>query len=165
MKLGLKRPKTAQKEDSALASAKAAVRAYEEKLEEYHCAKEEFADLFPEAVTELQHLDAMKEEVLESVKNAKYCVSQVRETVGPFKCTRAFSKPGYDADALFKVLMDNELKDLAFDLMKVGVISSISLDKESAQVFFDRNAEYEEVVGPTWRDRQELSPRVSVPKV
>jgi hypothetical protein len=141
-----------------------AVEQYKEKVAEYNQMVDQFESKYVEAIQELDNIRKIEDKIDELVTIAKSKVATAKETVGDFKCQRAFSTPKYDPMLTASVLVRDNHADLLIDMFKNGVVSSMSFDQDVARLWMDKHPESTELLKEAWQDKTELTPRVSVPK-
>ncbi len=147
-------------------SAHDAVQLYERLRQRLEEARVSFESRHPHAVVELKSIREMEDEVKEAIKAAKPLVAAVKESIGDFSCQRKFAAAHYDNDEVTKILGTFEnAGEVYADLYRVGVVKHIEFDKDRLVTYFSRDPGYAEAFKKAWREKTELTPAVSVPKL
>lgn len=143
-----------------------AVQRYESLRHQVEAAKTSFAQQFPEAVSALQDIRRIEDELNEAISDAKPKVAMAKETVGEFICKRRFSTAHYDSKKVTEVIgsFDNA-GEVFVDLYKSGVVKTIEFDKDALTSCFARDPGYSKAFKSAWKEKTELTPAVTVPKV
>ncbi len=143
-----------------------AVQLYERLRQRLEEAKVSFEARHPHAVAELQSIREMEDEVREAIAAAKPLVAAAKETVGDFPCKRRFSAAHYDGPEVTKILGTFEnAGEVYVDLYRSGVIKHIEFDNAGLVTRFSRDPGYAEAFKGAWREKSELTPAVTVPKL
>jgi predicted Zn-dependent protease len=146
--------------------AKAAVSQFEEEYRALRDMRNEFSTQFPDAAEALAEIKAQEDRVAEAINHAKNQVAQAKVTIGEFLCKRAFSQPGYDDSQLTDIILNHPERDTLFSLLaQAGVITGLKTDRAAAAVFAAQNPQDGAPLQPAWKDKEELTPRVTTPKV
>lgn len=146
--------------------AKQAVQQFETTYRELRDMRKQFSEEFPEAAEALAEIKSQEDRVAEALNHAKTKVAQAKVTIGEFLCKRAFSQPGYDDQQLADILFNHEQRTALFDaLVESGVIVGLKTDRAQAAIFSAQNPEFGAPLQPAWKDKEELTPRVTAPKV
>lgn len=152
---------------SPKSKAEKAVKRYEDELRTLLCMRTSWDEKYPEASRELQELLLQQDKVQDCISAAHSAVAAAKETVGEFVCKRAFSSAGYDDQALVRVLARLEEADRASVVnafLDQGVIKKIVLEKASVGMVA-QDPDLGNKIKDAWRDRSELTPRVTTPKL
>lgn len=166
-KVGKKRgappaPDTSQLEEDA----KDAVAAYEEERNVLNSMRSDFKEEYPDADTALNDIKHQEDLVSQSVTAAKAKVAIAKIGVGDFICQRSFAQPGYDDKKLTEILKNLEgAGEIVEHLLDAGVIKEFKVDKPASAAFAAANPEVAEDLFDAWKDKSELTPRVTVPKL
>lgn len=167
-KLAAKGPAVAQevsKEAAIKRDAERAVLRFQEQYDALLSMKKDFAEQFPEAHEAYQQILQQEDVVRDCIGTAHGLVQQAKETIGPFSCTRKWSSPGYDSEALTVRLRQlEERAELMQAMLDAGIIKEIALAKE-ATAFFAQNPQYGELVKDAWQDKKEKTAAVTDPKI
>lgn len=142
-----------------------AVKRFEEMRSELDSMKDEFEERFPEAVVELRAIKELEDEIQEHIEKTKLLVRDAKETVGDFKLKRRYSKAGYDADSVLEIMRDTGDWSLFPEMFEAGAIKSISLDQEGLALMFDSREDERDRYAAAWKEKEELTPAVTVPKI
>ena len=159
-------PPVTEDEQSERNPAREAVELYERLRQRLEEAKTSFEARHPHAVAELQSIREMEDEVREAIAAAKPLIAEAGESIGEFTCKRKFASAHYDSDEVTKILGSFEnVGEVYADLYRVGVIKRIDFDKDRLVTYFSRDPGYAEAFKGAWREKTELTPAVSVPKL
>jgi hypothetical protein len=143
-----------------------AVDDYTYKAQQLESMKEDWRREFSDASREFDSILMQEDAVKEAINKAKPLVAEAKESIGPFVCTLKKSKPCYDTDLVVKILLECEECGKAMeDLLKAGVMTSIVLDNDATVRFMARNKDWGEIFQSAWKESQDLTPAVKVPKV
>jgi len=147
-------------------AASEAVQLYEQLRQRLEEAKAAFEANHPVAVNELKSIRQMEDEVQEAIAAAKPLVAVAKESVGEFTCKRRFSAAHYDNNEVTRILGTFENAGEVYeDLYKSGVVKSVEFDKSGLVTRFSRDPGYAEAFKEAWREKSELTPAVTVPKL
>jgi hypothetical protein len=153
-----------------------AVQLVEAKRDEYHRARDEWDENFPDAKEALDEVKKLEDEVNEAIKEAKPLVAASGEKeIGEFTVQYPKSTPTYDGKKLLKLLLKikdgattkdkADRLDLIMDLYDRGLITEIGVDAKVAGIINERDPTIQKVIGGAWVPSEPLTPRVSVPKI
>ena len=143
-----------------------AVHRYETLRHQVEDAKAAFAEQFPEAVAALQSIRTLEDELNEAISDAKPKVALAKETVGDFVCKRRYSAAHYDSKKVTEVLGSFANAGEVFeDLYRAGVVKTIDFDKDALTSCFARDPNYSSAFQSAWKEKTELTPAITVPKV
>jgi len=157
--------KEASNEEIIKREAEKAVAKFEKQLEVLQTMKAEFEEQFPDAFQAYQQILQQEDVVRACVSTAHGLVQQVKETIGPFSCTRKWSSPGYDGETIAILLAQMEERaEIMQAMLDAGVIKEIGLARE-ATAFFAQNPRYAKLVKPAWQDKKEKTAAVTDPKI
>lgn len=164
---GLPKPRAKPKsENPALAKAQAAVQEFETQRRVLIEMKQDWDVNFPEAKLALDDIKRQEDVVVDSIKKAKPLVAKAKETVGDFKAQRKYSKPMYDPEEVTKLVRDlEEGLGIFEELLDAGVVRVIDLDKDAAVAWFAQRPQYAELFQPAFKEEQEMTTAVTVPKI
>jgi hypothetical protein len=147
-------------------AAEVFVEKYEEQRDQLGAMREDFETDFPEANLAMHAIKSQEDIVVHAISVAKAGVGMERKTIGDFICSRAFSSAGYDEKKFTEILL--EMKDpgpLLARLMSAGVIKTFKVDKGASAAFSAANPKVAKPLNNAWKDKEELTPRVTVPKL
>lgn len=148
------------------AAAVEAVQRYELLRRSVEDAKASFEKSFPEAVSALQGIRVLEDELNEAIAEAKPKVALAKESVGEFVCKRRFSAAHYDGKMVTEIIGGFENAGEVYeDLYRSGVVKSIDFDRDALTARFARDPGYSKAFGAAWREKSELTPAITVPKV
>jgi hypothetical protein len=146
--------------------AQEAVQRYESLRQELEDAKAAFEKKHPKAVAALKSIRELEDSVQDAIAAAKPLVADAKETVGEFLCKRRFSAAHYDGEEVTKILGSfKNSGEVYADLYRVGVVKKIEFDKDRLVSYFARDPGYTEAFKGAWREKTELTPAVTVPKL
>jgi hypothetical protein len=147
-------------------SAHEAVQHYVQLRQRLEEAKAAFEEKHPQAVKDLETIRKMQDEVQESIATAKPLVAGAKESIGDFVCKRKFASAHYDNEKVTSILGTFEnAGEVYADLYRVGVVKRIDFDKDRLVTYFSRDPGYAEAFKEAWREKSELTPAVTVPKL
>jgi hypothetical protein len=165
----------AEEQASNVQSASTAVEEAVELINETFAARAGWQEDFPEASKALSAVKHLEDATEEAITRAKPLVAAAKQTVGPFKCSRKFSKAAYNSKAVLKCFLEayqqgdeaeqGLLASALMDIIDRGMISDIKIDKDVARILLAQSPDLTELLAPAWEDRRELSPSISVPKL
>lgn len=144
--------------------AQHAVDAYEEERQLLEEMQSDFEEKFPKAVEFLQNIKHQEDVVNSAIASAKSLVSQAGETVGDFVCKRKYSKPRYSDEDFTKMVGQAEDGETVVELINGGHVKKIAL-ADSATAWFASHPQAAEAYQDAWKDKQELTAAVTVPKL
>lgn len=128
--------------------------------------REQFEEEYPEAQLALEAIKVQEDTVLNAIADAKAKVAAAGESVGDFKCTRAWAQAGYDDKKLSEIILDMPSPGkMVEQLIQAGVIKEFKVDKANSAAFAAANPKVADPLNKAWVERRELTPRVSVPKL
>jgi len=145
-------------------AARDAVAHYEELRSEYETLMADFTERFPEAAAELQNIQLVEDQVFEAIAEAKKRVAEAKVTIGEFHVQRKHSTPAYDPQAVIDICIEEEDRDMLFELFTAGIVKKVNFDRDAAKLFIGQTDELSDRFQRAWRDREELSPSVFTPK-
>jgi hypothetical protein len=159
-------PPVQQEQEPEPSLAYQAVQRYEELRRQLEDMKAAFETNHPEAVSELEAIRQMEDTVQEAIATAKAEVASAKESIGEFSCKRRFSSAHYDPARVTEILgaLDNA-GEVYVNLYRTGVIKSIDFDKNRLVTRISQDPAYSETFKEAWREKSELTPSVSVPKL
>lgn len=147
-------------------AAHEAVQLYEQLRQRLEEAKAAFENNHPDAVAELKSLRQMEDEVQEAIAAAKPLVATSKETVGEFLCKRRFTAAHYDNNEVTRILGTFENTGEVYeDLYRSGIVKSVEFYNAGLVTRFSRDPGYTEAFKAAWREKSELTPTVTVPKL
>lgn len=164
---GLPKPKVAQKvEDPALAAAKAAVENFEIQKRVLIEMREDWEKNYPEANQARQDILRQEDLVVDAINKAKPLIASVKQTIGDFKATRKFKKAHWDEKEITQILstLENRL-DIFEEMLSSGIVEALSLNREATIAWFAQRPGYTEAFQPAFKEEQEDTCAVSVPKI
>lgn len=145
--------------------AKQAVKEFEVQRRMLDDMRRDWEDNYPEASLARRDVLEQEDRVENAVKIAKPLVAAAKEDVGDFKAKRKFSSPKYDAAEVARIVAQHEagltiLKEMLDD----GVVKVIDLDKDHAIAWFAQRPSFSEVFQSAFREKEEMTTAVTVPK-
>ena len=166
MKVQVAKPKAGKLANSAMAHAKEAVALFETELESLQRLRGSFEAEYPDAVQALQNIKLQEDAVVDSIARAKPLVAKAGVTVGDFKCQKKFSKAHYDPDIVTKIVSEADNAGEVFEMfVAAGLIKKLDIDKDSTVAYFAQNPELAEAFVDAWKDKTEMTPSITVPKL
>jgi hypothetical protein len=163
---GLPKPKPEAEAVTPLSKAKKAVEEYEVQRRMLEEMQRDWETNFPEALLAQRDILEQEDRVHDAIKLAKPLVAQAKESVGPFKAQRKFSKPHYDAEEVTRIVASHEKGLKIFkEMLDDGVVNTIDLDKHVVLPWVAQRPEYSKVLEPAFRDEEEMTTAVTVPKL
>jgi len=160
-----RKPKQDPKEQAKQAAIEA-IEKYKAARQILNEMREEFSQTYPEAKKLLEEIHRQEDEVVSLIENAKLKVRAAEETIEDFVCQIKHSKPTYDSNKVLEIAETLEDPGEVFaGLLGAGGIKSITFNNNDAMAFFAKNPEFGKVFEPAFKDREKLTPSVSVPKV
>jgi hypothetical protein len=151
-------------EERALTHAKDSVAVFHQTLEEWQQAQIGWEQQYPEAFAEKQHLDELEETVKKSADVAKNAVRDARQDVDDFRCQLKFSEPHYEGNKVLEIVIETDDYVTLRNLAESGIIKNLTLDKDLADVWFERHPEEAKKFKHAWKDREEMTPAIFTPK-
>lgn len=143
-----------------------AVQKYETLRRMVEDAKASFSQTFPEAVSALENIRQLEDELNEAITEAKPKVALAKETVGEFVCKRRYSAAHYDGKKVTEIIGTFEnAGEVYTDLYRSGVVKAIEFDRDALTACFARDPGYSKAFKLAWKEKSELTPAISVPKV
>jgi hypothetical protein len=164
---GLPKPIAApqRQEDPDVAAAKAAVENFEVQRRVLGEMKEDWEKNFPEANQARQDILRQEDVVMDAIAKAKPLIAKIKQSIGEFTAQRKYSKPRYDDEEVTKILASLENRLEVFDeMLSSGIVSAIGLNREAALAWFAQRPTYAEAFQPAFKDTEEQTCAVSVPK-
>ena len=147
-----------------LAAAQEAVNAFEEERDRLHEMKKEFQEKFPDANAFLQDVMRQEDLVSDKIKMAVPLIRDARQNVGDFKCQIKRSSPHYDDKEFSQLVTEiEEGGTILIELLEGGYVKKLSLDS-SAAAYFAQHPDAAEHFQPSWKDAEDLTPAITVPK-
>jgi hypothetical protein len=164
---GLPKPKTTPKpEDAELAAASQAVEEFENQRRLLMEMKEDWENNYPEASLAQQEVLRQQDIVMSAIAKAKPLVAQAKKTIGDFVAQRKWSKPHYDETEVTQILttLPNRL-EVFEHMVDSGIIAAVSLQREAALSWFAQRPDLAEAFQSAFRDKEEQTCAVTVPKI
>lgn len=137
-----------------------------------------FDQEFPEAKVAIGKIDDLKSQALVVIGKAKAAIAEAKLSIGEFTVQLPKSSEGYRGDKLLEVLCSikehdddenpffEEVGKLLFKLYSRGAISALVVDKKAAKILRSTVPKIGELIEKAWdKGGEDLSPRVSVPKI
>ena len=153
----------------AVQIAQKAVQEYETMTAELTKINEDFVGNYPEAHQQIQNIEEFKDKIREHIGKTKTLIAKAEMTIGPFIFTRRKTAPGYSAELMMPILLSMSDEDLGRCfrvLASAGVIDKVSVDNDSAKVYFPHNQDMAAAFESSFdRGGKALTPAVTVPKV
>lgn len=165
---GLPKPIAApqKQEDPNVAAAKAAVENFEIQRRVLSEMKEDWEKNFPEANVARQNIMKQEDLVTDAIAKAKPLIAKVKQSIGEFTAQRKFSKARYDDEEVTRILATLENRLQVFDeMLSSGIVTAVGLNREAALAWFAQRPAYAEAFQPAFKDVEEQTCAVSVPKV
>jgi len=165
---GLPKPVAApqRREDPDVVAARAAVENFELQRRMLVEMKEDWEKNFPEANIAKQEIMRQEDIVMEAVAKAKPLIAKIKQSIGDFKAQPKFSKARYDDEEVTRILATLENRLQVFDeMLTSGIVSAIGLNREAALAWFAQRPGYAEAFQPAFKDVEEMTCAVSVPKI
>jgi len=164
---GLPKPRAKPKEEKPdLEAAQAAVQEFETQHRVLVEMRQDWNENFPEAKLALDDIKRQEDLVFDAINKAKPLVAKAKETVGDFKAQRKYSKPLYDPEEVTKLVRDlEEGLNIFSEMLDAGIIKVIDLDREPALAWFAQRPDYAKAFEPAFKEEQEMTTAVTVPKV
>lgn len=156
---------SAAKVDATLAAAQSAVKKFEGMRAELESMKDDFESQFPDAVAELQAIKKFEDDIREHIESTKLLVRDAKETVGEFKLQRRFKKAGYDVDKMLEIMGELSDWEMLYRMAEQGAVKTITLDQSALTLMFDYMPNDKERYSTAWKDKEETTPAVTVPKI
>jgi len=125
---------------------------------------EDFEQQHSEAASALQTIKQQEDIVASRIADAKSLVAAAKKTIGEFICQIKHSKPKYDDAAFTELVGKNEDPDTVIELVKAGAVKKIVLGP-SAVKWFAQHPDAAENYVDAWRDKAEMTPAITVPKL
>jgi len=157
---------TKQAADPTVQEAEQAVQTFLDEAARLNQMNDDFRQSFPDAFAALQEIKQQEDVVQEAIARAHPLVQQAKQDIGPFVCQRKFKKAHYDDKEFLTLTAELEDSDaqLLLDMVKEGHVKKITLS-DSATGFFAQNPDVASHYQPAWRERAEMTPAVTVPKI
>lgn len=166
--VGLPRPIAApqRQEDPKVVAARAAVEIFEVQRRLLNEMRGDWESNFPEANIARQEILKQEDIVMDAITKAKSKVAEVKQSIGDFKAQPKFSKAHYDEEEVTKILSAMENRLDVFDAMLTsGIVAAIGLNREAALAWFAQHPAYAESFQPAFKESEEMTCAVSVPKI
>jgi hypothetical protein len=145
--------------------AEHAVVKYHTALELLENMQQAFKASYPDAYASYQNILSQLDVVQERLKEAHILVQAAKETTGEFKCTRKWKSEGYDPETFVTLLgRFDKAGQVMNEMVKLGIVQKVTLSNRAAE-FFANHPEYDAHFQAAWRDKEEMTAAVSVPKV
>lgn len=164
---GLPKPKVAQRvEDPALATAKAAVENFELQKRMLDEMREDWEKNYPEANQARQDIMHQEDLVVAAINKAKPLIAAIKQTIGDFKATRKFKKAHYDEKEVTQILstLENRL-DIFEEMLQSGIVEALGLNRDATIAWFAQRPGYAEAFHPAFKEEEEDTCAVSIPKL
>lgn len=157
---------TTKQTDPAVQEAEQAVQTFLDEAERLNQMNDDFRQSFPDAYAALQEIKQQEDVVQEAIARAHPLVQQAKQDIGPFVCQRKFKKAHYDDKEFLNLTaeLDDADAQLLLTMVKEGHVKKISLN-DSVNGFFAQNPDVAKHYQEAWRERAEMTPAVTVPKV
>ena len=164
---GLPKPQSEKdKTNTPLSQAKKAVQEYEVQRRVLDEMRKDWEENYPEALLAQRDVLEQEDRVHNAIKIAKPLVAAAKETVGDFKAQPKFSRPRYDATEVTKIVSSHKSGiEILREMLDDGVVKVIDLNGDHAIAWFAVRPEYSEVFQPAFREKEEMTTAVTVPKI
>jgi hypothetical protein len=155
-----------KQEDPDVRAAKAAVENFEVQRRVLKEMQEDWEDNYPEANQARQDVLRQEDIVTKAIADAKPLIAKVKQSIGDFAAQRKYSAPHYDEEEVTKVLSSLENRLEVFDAMlSSGIVSAIGLNREASLAWFAQRPDYASAFQTAFKDREEQTCAVTVPKI
>lgn len=155
-----------QDQDPDVAAAQKAVEEFENEQRLLKEMADDWVDKFPEAHLARQEILEQEDRVVAAVNKAKPLVSKAKKSIGEFQATRKFKDAHYDESAVMDILsgLENRL-EVVGEMIDSGIVNALSLNKDAAIAYFAKRPQYAKTFEAAFKEREEQTCAVKVPKV
>ncbi len=126
---------------------------------------QEFSDKYPEAADCMHAVEQQQDKVGNLIADAIPLVREAKETIGDFKCSRAWRQAGYDDKKLIEIFGTAEGINLCRALIQEGLITVVKTNRDGLVAYMAHHPDESKVLEDAWEKKIELTAKVTPPKL
>lgn len=141
-----------------------AVETFEKEYKELLGMQKDFKEEFPEASRALDSILRQEDLVRQAIQDAHSLVQLEKTTIGPFKCSRRWTKACYDSTKFTEIIPEFENGgDCLIDLIEIG-LAKVVLESGFTE-YAVQNPDVAKSFEDAWKEKTEKTPAVTSPKI